>query len=73
MNSPDKTHFDGSLTLLKMKHFVNKLTLRILEEVMFSLQLGKQIILSPNQKCLLYSSTSYHINTTQVILNSGPW
>jgi len=49
MHSPDKTHFDGSLMLLQMKHYVNTLTLCILEEVMFSLQLGKQIILSPTQ------------------------
>ena len=73
MHSPDKTFFYGSLKLLKMKHFVNTLKLCIIEEVMFSLQLGKQIILSPSQMCLLNSSTSYHINTTQVILNSGPW
>jgi len=69
MHSPDKTHFDGSLKLLKLKYFVSTLTLRIREEVMFSLKLGKQIILSPSQMCLLNSSTSYHTNITQVNLN----
>lgn len=73
MHSPDKTHCDSSLALLKMKHFVHTLTLRSLEEVMFSLQFGKQIILLPSQMCLLNSSTPYDVNTTQVILNSGPW
>jgi len=73
MHSPDKTHFDGSLKLLKMKYFVDTIKLCILVEVTFSLQLGKQIILTPSQMCSLNSSTSYHINTTQVILNSGPW